>query len=160
MAPPKKPAERRQRRNTNDVGKVSALPVRVAAGVMPAAELSWPDVVQQEWAEFWSSPLADPKITKPTDLPALKRLFDLRARLVHADEQFDLEPIVVGSTGQPTMSPWAAERHRLMAAIDKLEDRFGFSPLARLRLGVTFEEGVSLAGRNAQLLATLQQGRK
>ena len=79
---------------------------------------------------------------------------------MHADEQFDLEPIVVGSTGQPTMSPWAAERHRLMAAIDKLEDRFGFSPLARLRLGVQFEEGVNLAGRNAELIAKLQQGRR
>jgi hypothetical protein len=126
---------------------------------MPAADLGWPDVVQQAWAEFWSSPLADPRIMKPTHLPALRRLFDLRARLIHADEQFDLEPVVVGSTGQPTMSPWAAERHRLMAAVDKLEDRFGFSPLACLRLGVTFEEGVSLAGRNAELLAKLQQGR-
>lgn len=160
MAPPKKPAERRQRRNTADVGKVSALPVRVAAGIMPPADLSWPDELQQAWSEFWSSPLAGPAILKPTDVPALRRLFDLRARLVHADEQFDLEPLVVGSTGQSVMSPWAAERHRLLAAIEKLEDRFGFSPMARLRLGVTFEEGVSLAGRNAELLAKLQQGRK
>lgn len=94
---------------------------------------------------------------KPTDGPALRRLFDLRDRLVKALEALDAEPIVVGSTGQPTMSPWAAEVHRLEAAVSKLEDKFGLTPLARLKLGVTFEEGVSLAHRNAELLAAFQR---
>lgn len=57
--------------------------------------------------------------------------------------------------GQPVLSPWAAEIHRLESVISKLEDRFGLTPLARLRLGVSFEEGVSLAARNAQLLQGL-----
>lgn len=158
MAPPKKPAERRQRRNKGvDVGKVSQLPVRVAAQLMPPADLEWPDDVQASWAEFWSSPLADPKVLRSTDVPALRRLFELRAKLARAHEEFDAAPIIRGSMGQDTMSPWAAEVHRLEAAIGKLEDRFGLTPLARLRLGVTFEEGVSLASRNAALLAQLQQ---
>ena len=35
-------------------------------------------------------------------------------------DAFDVEPVVVGSTGQPTMSPWAQEVHRLEAA-ERLE---------------------------------------
>jgi hypothetical protein len=155
--PPKKPASRRQNRSTRDVGVVVALPARVGAAVVPPADLSWPEEVQQSWVEFWSSPLADPRLLKPTDVPALKRLFDLRARLARAAGEFDAEPTVSGSMGQPTLSPWAAEMHRLTATIEKLEDRFGLSPLARLRLGVTFEEGVSLSARNAQILAKLAQ---
>ena len=156
----KKPAERRQRgARTKDVGRVSALPVRVAAGAMPAPSVDWPDEVQSSWLEYWSSPLADPRILKSTDVPALRRLFDLRGRLVAAVEAFDAQPIVSGSMGQETMSPWAAEIHRLEAAIGKLEDKFGLTPLGRLRLGVTLEEGVSLASRNQALLAQLQQRR-
>ena len=34
----------------------------------------------------------------------------------------------------------------------KLEDKFGLTPLARLRLGISFEEGVGLSVRNQQLL--------
>lgn len=158
--PPKKTADRRQGRGTVDVGKVSALPVRTVAGVMPECDMSWPDDVQRAWAEFWSSPLADPRILKPTHMMALRRLFGHYARYVDACRRFDEEPETVGSMGQIIVSPWAAEMHRLESAIEKLEDRFGFSPMACLRLGVTFEEGVSLAGRNAELLSKLQQGRK
>lgn len=56
------------------------------------------------------------------------------------------------------MSPWAQEIHRLEAAVSKLEERFGLTPMARLKLGVTYEEGVSLAHRNAQLLQAFREG--
>jgi len=158
MPAQKKPAERRQRGGrTPDVGTVSALPVRTAAGLAPSADLTWPDDVQAEWVEFWSSPLANPSVLKPTDVPALRRLFDLRARLVDAQRRFNEAPVAEGSMGQPVMSPWAQEIHRLESAISKLEDKFGLTPMARLRLGVTFEEGVSLASRNQALLQQLGQ---
>lgn len=156
MPQPKKPAARRQRGSrTADVGTVSRLPVPAVSASPPAAA-HWVPAVSEAWHEFWSSPLADPKVLRPTDVPALTRLFEYRHQLVHARERFDVEPEVVGSMGQPVLSPWAAEIQRLEGVIQKLEDRFGLTPLARLRLGVTFEEGVSLAQRNAQLLAQFQ----
>jgi hypothetical protein len=158
--PPKKPAERRHNAKTRDVGRVSQLPVRVAARVMPPPDIEWSDEVQAAWLEFWSSPLADPKVLRSTDVPALRRLFDLRARLDRAQSEFDDCPTVSGSMGQTTMSPWAAEVHRLEAAIGKLEDKFGLTPMSRLRLGVTFEEGVSLASRNAAFLAQFEDKRR
>ena len=116
-----------------------------------------PDVVEA-WSELWSSPLAG--MIKATDLPALRRLHEYRHQLAHALEAYTDEPTVVGSMGQPVLSPFAAEVHRLEGVIGKLEDRFGLTPLARLRLGVTFEEGTSLAARNAALLQAFQAGRK
>lgn len=152
--PAKKPAERRHNRKTRDVGAVVALPstqVQMAA----AADLAWRDEVQAQWAELWSSPMAG--VLKPTDLPALRRLFGYRSKLLEAVERFEAAPEVTGSMGQVVISPWAAEIHRLEASIQKLEDKCGLSPMARLRLGITFEEGVSLASRNAQLLEAFRE---
>lgn len=158
MPQPKKPAERRQRgARSSDVGASIAVLPTVAAQVVAGADLAWRDEVQEQWAELWSSPLSG--VIKPTDLPALRRLFTYRSKLIEAQERFEEAPIAPGSMGQPTMSPWAAEVHRLEATIQKLEDRCGLTPMARLRLGITFEEGVSLAQRNAQLLEAFQGGR-
>lgn len=141
------------------MGNVSALPVK-AQSYFPGPDVSWAPEVAEAWHEFASSPLADPRILKSTDLPALRRLFSYQDRLVRAVAAFDLDPTATGSMGQEVLSPWAQEIHRLEAEIQRLEDRFGLTPLARLRLGVTFEEGIGLAQRNAQLLETFRQGSK
>ena len=150
----KKTPERRQRGSSRQgehgSALVIALPVKGPA--VPKPEPSWCEPVVEGWNDFWSSQMAGPQILKVTDRPALKRLFDMRNRLVGALSSFDDEPIVVGSTGQPTLSPWAQEVHRLEGVVSKLEDKFGLTPMARMKLGVTFEEGVNLAQRNAELL--------
>lgn len=150
MAPPKKPAARRQRRNTSDVGSVVAIAPQQAGRLAAAADPGWSAEVAESWSEFWSSPLAG--VLKETDLPALRRLFRYRDLLGQARDRFLAEPESVGSMGQLVLSPWAQEMHRLEAEVQKLEDRFGLTPLSRLRLGVTFHEESSLASRNAQLL--------
>ncbi len=152
--PAKKPADRRHNSKTRDYGEVVALSPTVTR--RPPADLTWLDEIQSEWAELWSSPMA--QVFKPTDLPSLRRLFHYRSQHAAATERFLSEPEVVGSMGQPVLSPWAGEMHRLEAQIQKLEDRCGLSPLARLRLGITFEEGVSLASRNTQLLEAFRNG--
>lgn len=165
MPQPRKPAERRQRKadrsqegtvRTRDAGNVVALPIGTQAGIAATANLDWAAEVQEAWVELWSSPLV--ACYKPTDMPALRRLFDLRDRLIDVQRKFDEEPTVAGSMGQLTLSPWAAEVHRVAAEVERLEDRFGLTPMSRLRLGVTYEEGVSLAARNAQLLESFRQG--
>lgn len=155
MPQAKKPADRRQRSNRSDLGAVVALPVQSSAPATARADLTWVPEVQEQWAELWSSPLAG--ALKPTDVPALRRLFTYRSRWYEAMERFEAEPETTGSRGQVVASPWAAEIHRLEGAIQKLEDKCGLTPMARLRLGVTFEEGVSLANKNAQLLEAFRQ---
>src|SRR5262249_32588346 len=127
----RKPVERRQRgARTKDVGQVTALPVKVAGVAVAAARLDWHPEVAEAWAGLWSSPLAG--LVKPTDVPALRRLFDYRHQLIEAQRAYGEEPVSVGSMGQPVLSPYAAEVHRLEGVIAKLEDRFGLTPLARL----------------------------
>jgi Phage terminase, small subunit len=151
----KKPVERRQSGSrTPDVGCVVALPPSEPSSKYPKPH--WSREVREAWDELWVSPLGGE--IRATDLPALRRLFELRHLQAEAMAAMSAEPMVIGSTGQPVLSPFAAEVHRLEAAIAKLEDRFGLTPLARLRLGVTLEEGKSLASRNAALLAEWKAG--
>jgi hypothetical protein len=132
MPAQRKPADRRQRgARTKDTGQVVALVPNQAAHAASVADLAWRDEVQQQWAELWSSPMAG--ALRPTDLPALRRLFKYRSLLLDALDRFEAEPESVGSMGQPVVTP-----------------------MARLRLGITLEEGVSLASRNAQLLESFR----
>lgn len=141
----RKAPERRQRTSTADL-----TPSPVRSVTAPAPLPTWSTEVAESWSEMWASGLA--AHFKATDVPALERLFTLRSRLGAALEEADKQPVVPGSTGQPTLSPWFAEAHRLEAEVERLEDRFGLTPQARLRLGVTLEEGLSLAARNRELL--------
>ena len=145
----KKPADRRQNRITKDVALVL---VPVVSVQIPPPDVRWRAEVVESWNDLWSSPMAGAKVLQPSDAFALRRLFTYRHRLLDALDALDAEPIVVGSMGQPTLSPWAQEVHRLEAALSKLEDKFGLTPMARMRLGVSFEEGVNLAARNALLM--------
>jgi Phage terminase, small subunit len=155
----KKPAAQRQRgARTKDVGAVVALVPAQQSPMVAGADLAWRDEVRESWAELWSSPLAGQ--FRPTDVPALKRLFAYRSQLAEAQDRYAEEPTALGSMGQPVLSPWAAEVHRLEATVQKLEDRFGLTPMSRLRLGVTYEEGVSLASRNSQLLEAFRAAKE
>jgi P27 family predicted phage terminase small subunit len=155
----KKPAERRQsaktRRGTHTPDATLVL-LPPSVPLVPAAQPHWRDPVVEAWQDLWLSPLAGPKFLTVTDRPALVRLFEFRNRLLAAIEAFEVEPIVAGSTGQATLSPWALEVARLEAAVARLEAQFGLTPLARLKLGISFEEGINLAARNAQLLAAFR----
>jgi P27 family predicted phage terminase small subunit len=126
---------------TRDLAPVAAL---VTADVIELApSRHWSAAVREQWSDFWSSPLADSRIVTSADRASLYRMFDYRQRLVEALEQFDAEPTTSGSTGQVVISPWSGEVHRLEAAIARLEDRFGCSPAARLKLGVSVAQAAS-----------------
>ncbi len=149
----RKPPARRQRPSTPDLAPSvgGALP-------MPAPMSEWRDDVTAAWLELWSTSLA--KHFQSTDVPSLRRLFTLRSRLVDALANADAEPMITGSTGQSILSPWFAEAHRIEGEVERLEDRFGLTPQARLRLGVTLEEGLSLAARNRELLEAYRAGQE
>jgi len=151
----KKPAERRQtslRRSGEHVPDATLVLVPPSSPRLPAAQPHWREQVVEAWNDFWMSPLADTKLLAVTDQPALLRLFEFRNRLLSALEAYEAEPIVEGSMKQVTLSPWALEVNRLESVVSKLEALFGLTPMARMKLGISFEEGVSLAARNAQLL--------
>lgn len=134
----KKPVAKRQRgTRTRDVGVV--LVQSVAEPPLPTGGKPLLKATKDAWSAFWSTPEIA-ALVKPADHPALGRLFrmyDMRERL----ERLVLkQPFVKGSTGQDVINPAAKEIASLDGRITALEDRFGVTPMARLKLGLAFGE--------------------
>lgn len=111
-----------------------------------------PDTVR-EWSEFWRSPIAQ-AVDRTTDVPALRRLFWLKDERERLAAMFRAERLTLGSTGQLTLNPLGRHLAVVDAEIRQLEDRFGLSPTARLRLGVQLGEAKrTLDDLNRELVA-------
>jgi P27 family predicted phage terminase small subunit len=89
----------------------------------------------------------------------LRRLFGLYDELDRLWAAVDeTGRVVVGSQGQPRPNPLFKQVESFQAEARQLEDRFGLSPLARLRLGITFADAAaSLDGLNQRLSERMQQ---
>jgi phage terminase small subunit len=130
----RKPAARRQNHQTRDIGLVV---VAGGAADPPEPLAKWLAATRKRWVRYWSAPLAA-VADRETDLPALERLFSYYDELECCSRQFRKQRFVEGSTGQPRLNPIADHIRALEPLIRALEDRFGLTPLARLKLGVEF----------------------
>ncbi len=150
MPLPPKPPGRRQRRNQTGVGLVAVREGDLPALRTPPTALLKPQ--QEAWEAFWRSPLAG--LVMDADLPALHRLFRLRDEWQRCFEASRGERLVSGSTEQMVLHPLYKHMTTLEKAIESLEAQFGLTPLARLKLGVTFGEAKrSIAEINAAAAA-------
>lgn len=143
--PPPKAADRRARRN---VDAVVATVAPVAVAPSPPRGLS-PEG-RAEWEVFWGSSLAG--LVCATDLPALRRLFELREEAAEAHRAYELSPTVCGSTGQDVTNPEGRHALSIDAAVMVMEDRFGLNPKARLGMGVRMGQVADAAARHPGLL--------
>ena len=149
MPVPPKPGDRRQRRNTRELGVVMSVPTRSAPVPAPPAGLLVS--TRNVWAAFWASEQAS--LVMPADHPALLRLFTLLDERERCARAASKRRLIEGSQGQPVLNPLLKHVAALDGEIRQLEDRFGLTPLARLRLGVTFGEAHrSLADLNRALV--------
>jgi len=92
---------------------------------------------RQAWRELWESPLAN--TFADSDLPALYRW------LWWTDQWFDAAryverygPVTRGQRGDEVLRTKVRWLRICEASLAKLEEAFGMTPLARLRLGITF----------------------
>lgn len=132
MPPAPKPASRRQGRHRADLGVVVG-----GASLVPPPPSGVLKATGDEWAAFWASEAA--ALVLPADLPALERMFSLRDERRRCQKAAATEGrLVMGSTGQPVLNPLYKHIGALDSEIRQLEDRFGLSPMARLKLGVVF----------------------
>lgn len=147
----RKPAAKRQGRGTADVGVV----VRAGSAAVAPASPGWREQTVERWVTFWSSALAQQ--VEQSDHGSLRRLFGLYDELDRIWEAIEeTGRVVVGSQGQPRPNPLYKQVEAFQAEARQLEDRFGLSPLARLRLGITFADAQnSLESLNERLAAKL-----
>jgi P27 family predicted phage terminase small subunit len=133
--PAPKPASERQRRNKRDVGQL--VPIE-SARIIPGPPPGLLALTKSAWEAFWTTPLA--QLITDADLPALHRLFDLYDELDRIWRAAKKHRIVTGSQGQEVLNPLYRQADSLRGEIRQLEDRFGLTPMARLKLGVKFGE--------------------
>lgn len=146
-----KPKPLRQNTERRDYGLVP-LDGGLAAPV-PQPPVGLLAVTRADWEAFWRSPLASTALPD-TDGPSIRRLFVLRDQAERIGRVTRREPVVRGSMGQPRPNPLYQTLSAILAEVRQLEDRFGLSPMARLRLGVQLGDAArSLADLNAELHA-------
>jgi len=126
-------------------------PKRALASV-PKAPEGLREAISDDWITFWRSPLAAHTIA--TDVAGLERLFRLYEQRERYLEEAAENTLSLGSTGQVVLHPLVKEVDALDAKILALEDRYGLSPMSRLKLQVTLgDASKSLAEVNAALAA-------
>lgn len=147
--PRRKPAAKRQGRGTSDVGELHVVkgvetpPLPRLSGKVPLK------YTREVWRSFWSSSL--PQLLTAADHVALLRLFGMYDERERLDRQFRRSPFVTGSTGQTVAHPSAKLVASLDGRIVALEDRFGITPLARMKLGIAVGEAArSLEDLNSE----------
>ena len=107
------------------------------------------------WDEYWRSPSGD--AARPEDLPAVRRLFQLRAHFDAAIQIASADPKVEGSTGQIRPTPFYATALSIEAAILRLENELGLTPRARAALGLTAAQaGLTVQQINERLTQTAE----
>lgn len=133
--PQPKDPDRRQRRNAEQpVRALQLIEGNALVATHPSAPVAWLKVTRDTWDLFWTTEVA--QAVRPSDLPALERLFELRDEVTRLMKAARKERFVTGSMGQVIMNPAYALCDKLRSEIRMLEDRFGLSPSARARLGV------------------------
>ena len=150
MPPRRKPDQDRQRTNTPALELVT--PVGVAVD-KPAAGGDWSEATVAGWDAWWDSDVAR-MIDVASEAPIVFRCFDL---LDHA-ERFEAEgrqqPLVEGSTGQPTINPLLKHAQALRDEARRDEAVLGRGPKRRLDLGIKFGDAArSLDDVNRRLSA-------
>ena len=128
-----------------------------AARKVPGAPKGLTPEARATWREFWRSPLAS-AVDYAGDGPALRRwiwLVSERDRLVarfYSQSEERLSLTTFGSTGNTVLHPLLRLEERLSREIMMYEDRFGMTPLARMRLGVAIGQAhESLDGMRKRL---------
>lgn len=89
------------------------------------------------WHAFWRSEVAA-LVSVEADMAALCRWIACLSERERIEKRLVAEPLVPGSMGQDVLNPLASYSEKLGREIRHYEDRFGMTPLGRMRLGVTF----------------------
>src|SRR6266536_1128862 len=139
--PPPKPDDRRQGRGERTSTKRAGVGLVALPGGQPdppSAPAGLLKATRDDWVEFWRSPLGS--LVVAADFPAVRRLFTLYDERSRAYSGYRRERLVLGGNKQQALNPLLAAMGMLDKEIRALEDRFGLTPMARLRLGVALGE--------------------
>lgn len=113
----------------------------------PAPPDGLPTELVAEWEDFWEQPVA--RAVAESDLPALRRLFAYRARLLQALSHVPPSGLDIGGDGQDVVHPGLRVVTALEKLIAPLEDRFGLTMKARQVMGIRMGQLAEIARKAA-----------
>lgn len=155
MPPRRKPEEDRQRSNTPSLELVTPLGAEL---VVPPAGEGWPEETVAEWDAWWASDVAR-MIDVASEAPIVFRCFDLLDQAERFEAEGRQEPLVSGSTGQPTINPLLKHAQALRDEARRDEAVLGRGPKRRLDLGIKFGDAArSLDDVNRRLSGASRNG--
>lgn len=99
----------------------------------------WLKATRQLWEMFWASRIAQ-LVDREADLPRLHRWIVYSDEWFRAMAAYKRQRVVHGSKGQPVINPAGEMALKLDARLEKMEEKFGLTPLDRMRLGIQFGE--------------------
>lgn len=107
------------------------------------------DSARTLWDTYWDDAVAT--VATPVDRGLLLRWITEYDRYLRTVAEADLEPLVRGSTGQPSENPLYKIAYRALDAAERCERQMGIGPLHRSSLGIAvLTERRSLADMNAR----------
>lgn len=147
--PPPKPRELRQRARTHTRPELAALPSRSIVG-HPKPPGGLLKATRQLWDSYWQSPVAAAALH--IDLAGLERWILAVDEYNRTLKAIRKDRLVDGSAGQPRLNPLAGYLKQCGATIKQLEEAYGLTPMARLKLGIsTAQARMSAADLNARM---------
>lgn len=130
----------------------------VALGEAPTRLLPKPPagllkVSKDRWADFWGSPVAD-AVDRRSDMHRVTRWITAVDEYERCMPVLRKTRLVKGSMGQPVLNPLAGYLAQVEASLRAAEADLGLTPMARLKLGITFGQAkLTAAELNRQLEA-------
>jgi P27 family predicted phage terminase small subunit len=125
---------------------------RAELAVVAGGRIEPPDGLSEQalalWDCYWSDTIST--VQTGADEGLLRRWVSEYDRYLRTSAEADKEPIVTGSTGQPTENPLYRIAYRALEAAERCERQLGIGPLHRSALGIAvLTERKSLADMNA-----------
>ena len=130
-----KPADLKQGRSKRPtLGLVPAPDASNLATLVPDPPPGLLKETRARWESYWLSQIA--AATLPTDHQGLYRWIVNVDEWTRAMRGLRRKRIVAGSMGQPTLNPLASYVASREAAIKDAEEKYGMTPLSRMKLGI------------------------
>lgn len=127
------------------------VPAREPAAIVPKPPSGLLVSTRKVWRAYWESQVSN-AADQQADLHRLHRWIHYVDEYERCSDEFRAQRLVKGSMGQPVLNPLATYLATIEANISRAENEMGLTPLARLRLGITYGQAMLTANELNKML--------
>lgn len=140
--PAPKPKDQRQNRIKRP--EIGLVPAKEPSAIVPKPPAGLLATTRKIWRAYWESQVSN-TADQNADMHRLRRWIEAVDEYEKVAKVFRKTRLVKGSMGQPVLNPLAAYLSTVEANISRAENEMGLTPLARLRLGITYGQAMLTA---------------